>query len=215
MTLLELLSLLRKHVKLVVALPVVLAVLCGAMSLFMPNEYTAQTNMYVLSKTADAESSATTYNDLSASQMLANDVATIAQSDRVAADVAQALGLDSLSGYDVSVDSSTTTRLITLSVTGADPTEAANIANAYVQNISSTASSVMDVESVNVVDQAQAPESPSGPNRPLYVAVAFLAGLFLAIAIVVVADMVNTKARSDEDITELLGVPVVGHFPRI
>ena len=213
MTLLELLHLLRKHLKLVIALPIVFAIACGAVTLFMPNQYTASTTMYVLSKNADNKSG-NAYSDLTAGQLLSNDVASIAKSAEVKSAVANSLGT-SLSSYDVKVDNSTTTRVITLSVTGPDPQAAANIANAYVQNISSTAQSVMDVQAVNVIDAASAPTSPSGPKRPLYILVALLVGLFLAVAIVVIADMVNTKVRSDEDVEELLGIPVVGHFPDI
>ncbi len=213
MTLLELLHLLRKHLKLVIALPIVFAIACGVVTLFMPNQYTASTTMYVLSKNADNKSG-NTYSDLNAGQLLSNDVASIAKSSEVKSAVANSLGT-SLSSYDVKVDNSTTTRVITLSVTGPDPQAAANIANAYVQNISSTAQSVMDVQAVNVIDAASAPTSPSGPKRPLYIVVALLVGLFLAVAIVVIADMVNTKVRSDEDVEELLGIPVVGHFPDI
>ena len=213
MTLLELLHLLRKHLKLVIALPIVFAIACGVVTLFMPNQYTASTTMYVLSKNADSKSG-NAYSDLNAGQLLSNDVASIAKSSEVKSAVANSLGT-SLSSYDVKVDNSTTTRVITLSVTGPDPQAAANIANAYVQNISSTAQSVMDVQAVNVIDAASAPTSPSGPKRPLYIVVALLVGLFLAVAIVVIADMVNTKVRSDEDVEELLGIPVVGHFPDI
>lgn len=213
MTLLELLHLLRKHLKLVIALPIVFAIACGVVTLFMPNQYTASTTMYVLSKNADNKSG-NAYSDLNAGQLLSNDVASIAKSSEVKSAVANSLGT-SLSSYDVKVDNSTTTRVITLSVTGPDPQAAANIANAYVQNISSTAQSVMDVQAVNVIDAASAPTSPSGPKRPLYIVVALLVGLFLAVAIVVIADMVNTKVRSDEDVEELLGIPVVGHFPDI
>lgn len=213
MTLLELLHLLRKHLKLVIALPIVFAIACGVATLFMPNQYTASTTMYVLSKNADYKSG-NAYSDLNAGQLLSNDVASIAKSSEVKSAVANSLGT-SLSPYDVKVDNSTTTRVITLSVTGPDPQTAANIANAYVQNISSTAQSVMDVQAVNVIDAASAPTSPSGPKRPLYIVVALLVGLFLAVAIVVIADMVNTKVRSDEDVEELLGIPVVGHFPDI
>lgn len=213
MTLLELLHLLRKHLKLVIALPIVFAIACGVVTLFMPNQYTASTTMYVLSKNADSKSD-NAYSDLTAGQLLSNDVASIAKSSEVKSAVANSLGT-SLSPYDVKVDNSTTTRVITLSVTGPDPQAAANIANAYVQNISSTAQSVMDVQAVNVIDAASAPTSPSGPKRPLYIVVALLVGLFLAVAIVVIADMVNTKVRSDEDVEELLGIPVVGHFPDI
>lgn len=213
MTLLELLHLLRKHLKLVIALPIVFAIACGVVTLFMPNQYTASTTMYVLSKNADNKSG-NAYSDLTAGQLLSNDVASIAKSSEVKSAVANSLGT-SLSSYDVKVDNSTTTRVITLSVTGPDPQAAANIANAYVQNISSTAQNVMDVQAVNVIDAASAPTSPSGPKRPLYILVALLVGLFLAVAIVVIADMVNTKVRSDEDVEELLGIPVVGHFPDI
>ena len=213
MTLLELLHLLRKHLKLVIALPIVFAIACGVVTLFMPNQYTASTTMHVLSKNADNKSG-NAYSDLTAGQLLSNDVASIAKSSEVKSAVANSLGT-SLSPYDVKVDNSTTTRVITLSVTGPDPQAAANIANAYVQNISSTAQSVMDVQAVNVIDAASAPTSPSGPKRPLYILVALLVGLFLAVAIVVIADMVNTKVRSDEDVEELLGIPVVGHFPDI
>lgn len=213
MTLLELLHLLRKHLKLVIALPIVFAIACGVVTLFMPNQYTASTTMYVLSKNADNKSG-NAYSDLTAGQLLSNDVASIAKSSEVKSAVANSLGM-SLSPYDVKVDNSTTTRVITLSVTGPDPQAAANIANAYVQNISSTAQSVMDVQAVNVIDAASAPTSPSGPKRPLYIVVALLVGLFLAVAIVAIADMVNTKVRSDEDVEELLGIPVVGHFPDI
>ena len=216
MTLLELLSLLRKHLKLVIILPILIAVVAGVGSMFMADEYTATTSMYVLSQ-SDEEytSSSSTYSDLSASQMIANDVATLAESATLAEDVALGLGLENIDAYSVSVESSTSTRIITLSVTGVDAEMAASIANAYVQNVASSAQSVMDVESVNVIDQATVPENPSGPNRVLYVAVAFLAGLFLAVCIIVIADMVNVKVRTDDDINDLLGLPVVGHFPDV
>ena len=89
------------------------------------------------------------------------------------------------------------------------------MANKMSEVLSSVAQEIMGVESVNVVDQAKAPEAPSGPNRVMYTAVAFLAGLFLAVAIVVVMDMVNTRVRTPEEAEELLGIPVIGRIPKI
>ena len=65
----------------------------------------------------------------------------------------------------------------------------------------------------DVIDKAKIPSQPSGPNRKLYIAVAALAGLFVAVAIVVLLDMLNTRVRSVDDAVELLGVPVIGRFP--
>lgn len=213
MTLLELFQLLRKHLRLVVALPVGCALIMAVVSFaLMGNTYTAQTSMYILAN-SNAESQSTNYTDLTASQLLANDVATLLQSDRVEADAASSLGLTDLSDYKVSVTSETTTRVISLVVTGPDPQGVADVANEMASQVSVVAQDVQMADSINVIDEAVAPTSPSGPNRMLYIAVAFLAGLSLAIAIVVLMDMLNTRIRSAEDAEELLGVPVVGRIP--
>ena len=215
MTLLELIDLLKKHLKLVVALPLACALVMGAYScLFMRDTYTATTSMYVLVKNENSGSS-TLYSDLSASQMVTNDVATLLNSDRVMNETAHSLGLNDLRGYKVSVTSETTSRVISLSVTSADSAGAAKVANAMAENVSTIAQQVMDIQSVNVIDEAATPKEPSGPNRKLYVAVALLAGLFAAVAIVVLADMLNTKIRSQEELEELLGVPVIGRIPEM
>ena len=213
MTLLELLQLMRKHLRLVIALPIACAIAMGLVSfLLMPNTYTASTSMYVLVQ-SDGESGATMNTDLSASQMITNDVAKLITSDRVTGDTAEALQMNSLSDYDIAVSSETTTRVLTLSVTGQDAQSTAIIANELAKNVSAVAQEVMNVQSVNVIDEAATPESPSGPNRMMYIAVAFLAGLFLAVAIVVLMDVLNTRVRGAEDVEELLGVPVIGRIP--
>lgn len=212
MTLLELLELLKHHLKLVVFLPIFFAIGVGAYAyLFMGNTYTASVSMYVLTPLGDSNSLNT---ELSASQLLANDVATLIQSERVTADAADSLGLQDLDEFDISVTSETTTRVITCSVTGSDPRAAADVANAIAHSVSGVAQEVMDVQSVNVIDEAAAPSAPSGPNRPLYVAVGFMAGLFAAVALVVLRDMLDTRVRPDE-LQELLDVPVIGRIPLI
>ncbi len=215
MTLLELLTLLKKHLALVIVLPIVCAVAMGVVAYgFMPNVYTAETSLYVLSQSS-SESSTSLQSDLSASQLVANDVAALLESSRVIDAAAVQLGLEDLSGYDVSVTSSTSSRVITISVEGEDPQGAADVANAMAENVSEVVIEVMNVQSVSIVDEAVAPVNPSGPNRTMYVAVAFLAGLFIAVAIVVLIDMLNTKIRNSEDAEALLGVPVIGRMSAV
>lgn len=215
MTLLELFRLLKKHLQIVVLLPVACALVVGLYSVvFVRNQYTATSSMYVLAQN-DSSNSNSLYSDLNASQMLTNDVAKLLKSDRVVNQVGSEVGIEGLKGYSVSVTSETTSRVITLSVTGPDPQTAADIVNRMVEDVSGVAQSVMNIESVNPVDMAQAPEKPSGPNRLLYTLVAFVAGLFAAIAIVVVSDMLNTKVRGSEDLEELIDVPIIGRIPNV
>ena len=200
MTLLELLQLMRKHLKLMIVLPIVCALATAVVCFVaLPNTYTASTSMYVLAKQSSANSdNAANYSNLNASQMMANDVSTLLKSDRIEADTAKDLHLESLKGYSTKVTSETTSRVITLSVTGTDPDIAATIANDMASNVSKVAQQVMDVQSVNVIDQAT-----------------LLAGLFVAIAIVVVSDMLNTKVRNADEIEDLLGLPVIGRMPTL
>ena len=215
MTLLELFGLMRKHLSLVIALPIIFALATAAYSfLAMADQYTASTSLYVLTKTQKDDNSITN-TDLSASQMLTNDVATLIKSSRVQQSAAEAVGLDSLSGYTVNVDSTTTTRVITVKVTGTSPDNVAVVANQLAKTVDSIAQQVMDVQSINVIDEASVPTTPSGPPRLMYTAVAFLVGLFIAIAIIVIADMANTRVRSAEEAAELTGLTIIGRIPVI
>lgn len=214
MTLLELLTLLRKHLRLVVVLPVACAIAVAAYAfLFMENTYSTTTSMYVLTLDQTA-TGANLYSDLNASQQVANDIAQLMDSSRVRDDAARAVGLEDLDGFEISVASETNTRVITLTVTGSEPRAVAEVANALAESVGDVAREVMNVESVNVIDEASAPTAPSGPNRPLYIAVGLMAGLFAAVAIVVLMDMLDTRVRGDE-IVELLGVPVIGRIPLV
>ena len=216
MTLLELFKLLRKHLALVVALPVVLAIATAGFSWgLMQNQYTATVSVYVLTSSGESGSNSTEYSDLTASQLMANDISTVAKSETVQRRTAEALGMSSLDGYKISVEAGTTTRVISISVTAGKPDAAAIVANEIASVLSGFAQETMGVESVNVVDTAQVPTSPSGPPRTMYTAVAFLAGIFLAVAIVVLLDMLNTRVRNPEEAEELLGVPVLGRIPTI
>lgn len=214
MTLLELLGLLRKNLKLVVILPICCAIAMGSYAFFgMDDMYTATASMYVLARQDDEGANLNT--NLTASQMVANDVATLLQSDRVRDLAARDLGVKSLAGYEISVTSETTSRVLSVTVTSDNPQSAAALANSLAEHVSDIAQDVMEVESVNLIDRADPPAAPSGPSRILYIAVAFLAGLFLAVAIIVVADMLNTKVRTADEVEELLGIPVIGRMPKM
>lgn len=215
MTLLELLGLLRRHLKLVILLPILCALAMGTYSFFlMPNTYTSSVSMYVLARSGE-ESGGPTNAEFTASQMLTNDVAKLVESGRVMSDTAYNLSLDSLDDFQIDVASDTNTRVITISVTSTSPESTAVVADALAATTGSVAQEVMDVQSVSILNYAETPKDPSGPNRLMYTAVAFLAGLFAAVAIIVLLDMLNTRMRNPEELEDLLGIPTIGRIPTI
>lgn len=214
----EVLGAFRKHLGFIIAITLVCTVVAGVIAYFMPDEYTAQTTMYVLSRSDNAQqtsSSTTTQSELSAGQMLSNDVSTLITSERVTSDVATELGLDDLDDYDLNVTDSTDTRVITLSVTGRDAQGATDVANAIVADVSGVATEVMGVQSVNVIDTAKVPDQPSGPNRTRIALVGLLVGLVGSYGISIARELLNRRIKSDEDIERLIDVPVIGHFQEL
>lgn len=206
----------RKHLRLIIILPIVTMVIVGLVSMFLPDQYTAETTMYVLSRSdSTTTSSSSVQSDLSAGQMISNDVGNIITSDRVKSDVANELGLDNLNDYDLNVTNSSDTRVITLQVTGTDAQLTADIANAIVSDVSTVAADVMGVDAVNVIDAAQVPQYPSGPNRVMYTGAGFAIGFVVAFGIAVMREALNRRVTSDDDVEKLIDVPVIGHFQEL
>lgn len=214
MTLLELMHLMRKHLGIMIVVPAACSALVALVCLFLPDTYTASTTMYVLSR-SDQSTQTTMSSDLTASQMLTNDVASILKSNRVQSDVAKEVGLQNLNDFDVSINNSSTTRVITLSVTGKDPDMAAAVANALVSDTSAVAQEVMNVQSVNVIDAATSPSSPSGPRRAVYSLVGLVVGFFAAMLAVVIQSIVDTRVHDSREAEDILDLPVIGHYPDV
>lgn len=215
MTLVQLFNLVRKYWVIECIAPLVIALLALIVALILPNTYTASTSMYVLSRSETPDASGVLQADLSAGQMLTNDVATLMKSERVKSDVAAQFGLDDLDDYDLEITSSATTRVITLEVTGRDKEMATKIANAMVERVSSVANEVMQIESINVIDKAEVPKEPSGPKRLLICAGGWFGGFLLTTLVLALLDRFDTRVRNDREAESLVGIAVVGHFPYV
>ena len=215
MTLFEALQLSKRHLKLFIIVPLLFMVAMGACSfVFMSDEYTASTSMYILAR-SDSPQGSVSNNDLSTSQLIANDIAELAQSERVTSNTESALGLDDLSDYTVSVAGESTTRLINVTVTGPNAQMAADVANEIASNTSQVAQEVMSVDSIKVVDKAKPAKKPSGPNRPKLMLLAAAGGLMVVIGYLLVQDAVDTRIRNAQDAEETLGLPVIGRIPAV
>lgn len=173
---------------------------------FVPDEYTAQATLYVRNQVNEQYISS---SDLTGSAMLTYDYKELIKSRTVTSRACDTLGLNSLNGYKVNVDSVTNTRFIKISVTGPYPESVTRIANTLAEVFSETVLSVMEVDNVSIVDTAEVPDSPSGPSRLKYMAIAGLITGLITFGILVAVDLLNTSIRTAEDIEEQLGIQVL------
>lgn len=110
MTLLELVELLKKRIKLVVGVPVAVALLVGVYSFVgMPSTYTASTSLYVMA--GQDETGGNLSTSLSTSQLVANDVSTLLRSGHVRSQVSDDLDLRDFGEYTITIENDASSRL--------------------------------------------------------------------------------------------------------
>lgn len=215
MSLVDLFRLLKRRWLVVLLVPLLFG--CGAAAyawLVLPDQYTSSVNMYVITKTVNAENGEESLN-MSLSQQIANDISVLIGSDRVASATASSLGLESLEDFEVEVDSSSSNRVVAMKVTGLNPESVAQVANKLAEETAEVAVESLDLEAVNVIEEAKVSSAPSGPNRLKLVAVAILGGLCLAVIGVVARNALDTTVKSAEEAEEIFGYPILGNMPNV
>jgi capsular exopolysaccharide synthesis family protein len=68
---------------------------------------------------------------------------------------------------------------------------------------------------VEVLTRASVNSDPVRPNRPLLIAMAAIAGLFLGICFALLQEFLDDRVNAPEDARRVMGVPALGYIPRI
>lgn len=194
-------SMVRKHWRLVLALPPLAALAMGLISTYMITPgYQASTTVIIEVKDSEATKepalvAAQALLSNSTMQQHVKNYLELAKSITVEKNVIKALKLpmtpDELEGA-VSVSQVKTTDLIKIEVTHENPQLAASIATATAQELTKA----VVLENVKIVDPAEIPEKPIKPNKTLNVVFAFLVGIMAAFFLVfLIESMGNTRKQ--------------------
>ena len=219
MTLLELLQLMRKRLALVIALPVIFAVLlAGYKYVGSSLSYTAKTRVYV--NRSQIYESGQGDSMVALAQASINDVSLLFNSDEAWWAARDSVGLteEELHQYSIVPSVETGANIINLEVSGPDGETAAKVANAITEYVADNAPEIMSIESVTILSSAfgEATEAVGGVSTKSllkYAIVGFIGGLFLAIVVIIIQDMFDNRVRSADEASALLGLPVIGRFP--
>ncbi len=176
--------------------------------------YTSSTRIYVTNQTAGTNN--LTAQDLQAGNYLVNDYKEIITSDSVLADVISREGL-SITNAELSemieVSIPNDTRIITISVNNTDPSDAQRFANSLREIAAEKIKVVTKVEDVTTIEEAKVPTSPSSPNIKRNVMLGALVGGFIAVAFVLLLEVLDDRVRRPEDVEEVLGLVLIGVVP--
>jgi MPA1 family polysaccharide export protein len=180
---------------------------------FIKPKYTSTTRIYVVSRSSDTT---LTNQDLQAGSYLVNDYKEVITSSEVLASVIDqeklSMSAGQLSG-EISVNIPTDTRVISISVTDTDAQRACDIANTVREVAAEKIKAVTKVDDVTTLESATKPSHPSSPNVKKNAVIGFLAGAFVAIVGILVAEVLDDRIRRPEDIEEVLGLTLLGVVP--
>lgn len=182
---------------------------------FMKPKYTSTTRIYVVSRSSDTS---LTNQDLQAGSYLVNDYKEVITSSEVLSSVINQEKLSMSVGElskDIAVTIPTDTRVISIAVTDTDAQRACDIANTVRQVAAEKIKAVTKVDDVTTLESATKSSHPSSPNVKKNAAIGALAGVFLAVVGILVAEVLDDRVRRPEDIEEALGMTLLGVVPDV
>lgn len=182
---------------------------------FIKPKYTSTTRIYVVSRSSDTS---LTNQDLQAGSYLVNDYKEVITSSEVLSSVIDQEKLSMSVGElskDIAVTIPTDTRVISISVTDTDAQRACDIANTVREVAAEKIKAVTKVDDVTTLESATKPSHPSSPNVKKNAAIGALAGVFLAVVGILVAEVLDDRVRRPEDIEEALGMTLLGVVPDV
>lgn len=211
--LVELMYRLLGNWKLIVCLAVGFALIAGIYTTFFVTPmYEATSIIYVLSN----RDSAINVSDLQLGSELTQDYIKVFRMWEVHEEVISNLNLPysyTQMRNMLSVVNDTDTRMLDITVTSADPQEAADIANEYAQVASQYIAETMATDKPNIMSVALTPSNPVSPNRTRNVMAGFLLGGILAASIVTVRMILDDKYKTAEDIRKYTGLATLAVVP--
>lgn len=214
----EIFEILKKNVKILIAIPLIAVFLSGIVSFFMLTPiYEASTTLIVGREPnlQDMESEIQ-YTNLMAYQKLVKTYGEIARSRTVSQEVIKRLDLDLTPGQLQSLTTVTTvndTELMKISIQHPSPEMAQDIANTLADVFSKRIIEIKKVDSVSVIDPAITPQSPIKPNKKLNVAIAGVLGMMIALGIIFLKEYLDNTIKSAADVEKYLQLPTLGAIP--
>ncbi len=175
------------------------ALLC-AMFLVTPM-YKSSILMYVNNRAANSEIAGISSSDIVAAQHLVETYSVVLTSantmDAVIAQTGVSYTKKELAGM-ISTSAVDETEIVRVTVTSADPNEAAAIANAIADIAPNNIMDIITGSSVKIVEYASVPLSNSSPSIPKYTMVGIMAGILLSCTIILIRSL-SGKGLTAED----------------
>ncbi|AMQ07897.1 YveK family protein [Sporosarcina psychrophila] len=210
----DLIKTLRKRLILIIFAIILAVTIAGIVSyFFLTPIYQASTQILVNQEKSEQQQ----FNsqDIQTNLQLINTYNVIIKSPAILSKVIGNLDLNTTPAQlnsKVTVNSAQNSQVLNISVQDPEPHVAVDIANTTAEVFQEEIQKLMNVDNVNVLSPAVHVENPSPikPNPKLNMAIAAVIGLMLGVGIAFLLEYLDTTVKTEQDIEELLGLPILG-----
>ncbi|ANU22566.1 YveK family protein [Planococcus donghaensis] len=209
----EIYSILKNKVRLILAITIAIMVITALISYYVLTPiYQTSTQLLISQKqsetTIDSQSIdidlqlVGTYSEIIKSPIILDQVVSQLELDMTYQEIKE----------KVHVDFAENSQLLNIFVTDPDPAVAVGIANKVAEVFETEIMELMNIDNVSILSPAVVLESqtPVSPNPPLNILLSAIVGLVIGATIAMILRYLDTTIRVEEDVTDVLGLPVLG-----
>ncbi|MFQ8661863.1 MAG: YveK family protein [Clostridia bacterium] len=187
---------------------------------FVTPMYTSSTTLVLAGadKTTDTnkQGSTITTTDVTLNSKLVETYSVILQTKDVLREVIKNLGINISEEEiknNITVSAVKNTEVIQISVNNENATNAAKITNEIAKVFSKKVGEIYNINNVYVLDEAEVSTNPSNINHTKDIVVFAFIGLVISVMYVLIANMLDTTVKTQEDIEKAIKIPVLATIP--
>ncbi|WP_158263666.1 Wzz/FepE/Etk N-terminal domain-containing protein, partial [Staphylococcus simulans] len=175
-------------------------------------EYEASTQILVNQKEHDGDMMA---QQVQSNLQLVKTYSDIIKSPRILDEVSKQLkgkhSAKELSSM-LTVDNQAESQIMNINVRSGNEKDAQNVANKITKVFSDEASQIMNIDNVSILSKAEQAKKVS-PKPVQNAIVAFLLGIIISLVIIFLKETLDKRIKTEEDVEEILNLPVLGSIP--
>lgn len=207
----KLLLILKKNMMYLIMLPIgFLALSLVVTFVFMTAKYSSATQVLVNQKEVDNQIMA---QQVQSNLQLVNTYSEIIKSPRILDKVAKNLK-GKYSSKEISdmltVSNQAESQILNITVENESREAASKIANEIANVFSKDVNKIMNVDNVSILSKADTNGNAISPKPLINAVIGIFLGIIVALVIIFLKEMLDKRIKSEEDVEEILGLPVLG-----
>ncbi len=183
---------------------------------FVTPKYQASTTLLLATNSSSEKTESITTTDITLNSKLVSTYSKLVGSSKIIRKVISNLSLDideNTLKKNISVTAVEDAEMIQIAVKNEDPVLATKIANETAKIFIENVKEYYGIENVHIVDEAEVPQRPVNVNHKKDIIIFAFIGIVIAGMYILVANMLDTTIKSEEDIEKISGLTVLATIP--